>query len=439
MTTPVLPGPAAADLFAQDSGALFSWAAAERRWSPINDAVGGAGLLRARTGQHATFTRTDAATLLDQRGRLLLVPAGVPRPETVAGRTGLLIERATTNACTAPEAFDSADWTKTNVTVSANVRAAPTAGAPTTADGIRETVTNAAHEVSDALTGLTAGASQSALVHVRPAGRTRVRWYFVSGSDRVGVDAVLTGAGSASTYATGAGQVALARVTAMADGWYQLAIAGVLNGTSTTADLRLALSDGSTFSYAGSTALGVDAWGAMAELNVSRPATYIAASRAAELLSYALSWGPQPLTVYAVYRIRHAPSAAVGLVNLGGGATPSAPRLQLQRTGSTALGVYHDGTGSQTASVSVTPTDGDLVEHRVVLRSAGGVVCGVSVNGGTETTATNEATVLTLPTAWGVGTVELGRGSTTTAGLDTMLRLLIVPGEHGLTVLRHLW
>lgn len=438
-TSLILPGPAALDPLGQVSGALFSWAALDRRWSPIADATGGAGLLRARTTQHATFGRADAATILDTAGRLLVVPATMPRWEVVSGLTVLLTERAGSNACTAPEAFDDAAWTKTNVTVTANTRAAPTAAAPTAADAVRETVTSGTHEIGDALSGLTAGAVQSAVLHVRPAGRTVMRWYFVSGSDRVGLEATLTGAGSVANYTTGAGQVALARVDALADGWYRLVLAGVINAGSTTADIRLALSNGASYSYAGSTALGVDLWGAMVELNRPRPGTYVATTRGAETLSYALSWGPQPLTVYAQAVIADAPTTAVGWVNLGGGATPSAPRLLLQRTGTAMQVLYHDGSTSLTASVSVSPADLAIVEQRAVLRPSGGVVCGVSVAGGAETVATNESATLALPSAWGVGTIELGRGSSTATGLDRLARVLIVAGEHDLATMRGWW
>jgi len=95
-----------------------------------------------------TFTRASSGTYWDASGVLQTATTDEPRFDhnPVTGESlGLLVEGAATNLLTYSEEFDNANWTKTDITVTADVFVAP--DGTTTADKIIPDATTTFHRV----------------------------------------------------------------------------------------------------------------------------------------------------------------------------------------------------------------------------------------------------------------------------------------------------
>jgi hypothetical protein len=162
--------------------------------------------------------------------------------------------------------FDNAVWTKgTDVTVTANTTTAPDGS--TTADSMFETANTSTHVLIGSFTH-SANIATNAQVRVKPNGRTRVSFYSGGGSDLFGAVFDLVGAGSVvSDLTAGVGALTSRSISALADGWYLLTIAGT-RGANTNTSPVVALHQGTGTpttaapSYAGDVTKGVFLWGA---------------------------------------------------------------------------------------------------------------------------------------------------------------------------------
>src|SRR5258706_9408296 len=109
-----------------------------------------------------TFTRADAtscATEIDRDGLLHIAAANALRTEWVdldgdgvRETPGMLLEGTRTNDWDRSEEMDHANWSKTAVTVNANVTSAP--DELTTADDVIETVATSDHSIFRNMTAL---------------------------------------------------------------------------------------------------------------------------------------------------------------------------------------------------------------------------------------------------------------------------------------------
>ncbi len=430
MTAAIRPSAAHRLPLSDGSGLLFSWDAEDlvSRW-----------LLDSRTGQAATFSRASAGFTSDALGRLVPAAHSEPRIEAILRsdvyEPCLLLERATTNAIASPEDLSSGSWGKTNTTVSADAVASPRADRSLAADALLETVTNGQHFASQVVSPISAGSIQALSIRLKPNGRTKVHFYVGNGSDVAGVTATLTGSGTVVDKLGGSGSVTHKRIRALADGWYEIEVAGSPNGSSTSATMVLLFDNGSTDSYAGDTTKGVYVWGASWEKNTHRPTTYVNGSRSVDTLTWPFVSRPQALTVFAEFVLRDAiASENVGIVGIGGGASNTDPRCLLYQGATGAFLFALDG-GATVSSASVTPSSiahGDWCEVSGVLRSDGSTIVSCRINGGTVTTGSASVTTQALPSSWAVAQLDAGRFNSTSQGASPLRRIRVAAGERTL-------
>ncbi len=145
--------------------------------------------------------------------------------------------------------FSNAAWVKAAATGTASAATDPEGGA--TASKLAEDNTTAAHNASQALTVAAGALAFGALV--KAAERTYVRLRINNGTDGNLAIAVFSLSGDGSIV-SGTGTI-----KKLLNGWYWCSVTGTATVTNSTAFVDLT-SDGSTFSYLGTTGSGVYLW-----------------------------------------------------------------------------------------------------------------------------------------------------------------------------------
>jgi hypothetical protein len=140
------------------------------------------------------------------------------------------------------------------------------------------------------------------------------------------------------------------------------------------------------------------------------PTTTATVTRAADVLTYNLLALPRAITIRTDALCRVSPNAATnyGVWGLGSAGPPYA----LGRYDGTTLQshIQHFGSGSLVSSQTTTaPTYGQRTELRHVLRSTGGVIAALAVDGGAES-ATAVSTAGVLAAAWSDTALLVGNG-----------------------------
>jgi hypothetical protein len=127
-----------------------------------------------------TFARTgDTATRVNSSGLIETVLANKPRLDYLGGGCPkLLLEPQRTNLLNYSDAFDNAQWTKGELTVTANSTASP--DGTTNADSLTETAANDYHITYQAKS-LTTATTYTFSVFVKPNGRNFARMLFGNG------------------------------------------------------------------------------------------------------------------------------------------------------------------------------------------------------------------------------------------------------------------
>jgi hypothetical protein len=127
-----------------------------------------------------TFARTgDTATRVNASGLIESVLANKPRLDYLGGGCPkLLLEPQRSNLLNYSDAFDNAQWTKGELTVTANSTASP--DGTTNADSLTETVANDYHIAYQAKS-LTTATTYTFSVFVKPNGRNFARMLFGNG------------------------------------------------------------------------------------------------------------------------------------------------------------------------------------------------------------------------------------------------------------------
>jgi hypothetical protein len=245
---------------------------------------------------------------------------------TITGQTGVL--RGTgQNLVLFSEQFDNGNWSKTNVTVSANVTTAP--DGTSTADSLIETVANASHYVDSSLVAIISGAQYVFSVYAKKGdGATAPDvfqiTYTAGFAGTAYANFAISGASAGTVTATGV----TASITNVGNGWYRCSMVATAN-SSTNGELVVALVNnnpvaGRVASYTGSTTSNIFIWGAQFEI-ASTVGTYIPTTTTAV-------YGTPTLSFSGVSEIGLLSNGALYLQPAGTGA------LQAQATTSTATG-----------------------------------------------------------------------------------------------------
>ena len=208
-----------------------------------------------------TFTRATTATYFNSSGVLSTAASGEARfdynPTTLAAQ-GLLIEEQRTNLLTYSEQFDSAVWTKTRSSITADATTSPD-GTQDADKLVEDTATNT-HDMTFSAS-FTSGTAYTLSIYAKQAGRN-LRIYFPTGAFGFAFSAVFDlSAGTATIALTGT----VASITNVGNGWYRCSITQTATA-SATSNFTLRLIEGaSTTSYTGDGTSGIFIWGAQLE------------------------------------------------------------------------------------------------------------------------------------------------------------------------------
>jgi len=315
-----------------------------------------------------------------------VIPTGASEPV----RT-LLTEPQRTNLLT--DSQDFAAWTNVSAcAVTTNAAIAPDGTA--TADLLTATVSGSRRVRN--FTVATDG-TKCAVVFLKQSSGALTRLWYANSSDTVRHRLSVTWSGGVPTVSTQLGAGTIYPVENYGDGWYKIAWAA--DGVVAAETQRIVIQPDQAAGVG-----SVLCWGAQAEDAVV-PSSYIpteatTVTRNADSLYWAIAGlTPRESTFYQ----RHvnvgafANTGALRLVgHAGDGTVGSGARLEFGGAAAGAAAVsatYSDGTTPVTATATASPTPvlADVVEVRVVISSTWTVTVGVSVNGGTEVTATSTA------------------------------------------------
>jgi len=213
----------------------------------------------ASLDSRVTFTRSgNTATVTGSNGYISPVNADVPRfdynPVTLVCK-GLLIEETRSNLLLQSADFFSASWTKSNLSVSADVVTSP--DGTQNADKLVENTVNTTHGISQAPT-LTAGI-HSVSFFAKAGERSWMRVICVDGGAYINLSSGVFGTVSAGTVSFAAKQI-----KNYGNGWYRIEVSFTAATGANTVLIRLATSDGGQ-TYLGDGTSGTYIWGAQLE------------------------------------------------------------------------------------------------------------------------------------------------------------------------------
>lgn len=264
------------------------------------------------------FARTSTRTERQEDGTIASLATGVPAISfpSSGGCCGLSLEPSRTNLLLRSEEFGNASWTKTDVTVSANVTEAPDGA--TTADKLVESATTNTHVLT--VSGLYTIGQQVALsVFVKDAGDGRFLEIRPNGLGTGRAYLVFNPATGAITD-SGGSILNTTNVAELSNGWYRVSIIFTSDGPGGVWIGLANSSTGEAQSYAGDGTSGVYLWGAQLEAG-SYPTSYIpttssTATRAAESVSktgIASLLGDSEGTIYLEGSVFDADGAGFGI------------------------------------------------------------------------------------------------------------------------------
>jgi hypothetical protein len=181
---------------------------------------------------------------------MTFVPGTAPAPQTES------------NLFDMSESIDNAYWDKINASVAGDAAAAPDASL--TADLLRESTVNGAHEIARDFRGAV-NVPYSCSVFVKASGRTRVALvlYENGAANQIKADANLA-SGTVATVASGTASASSVQIRSVGNGWYRVIAAGTLRTTASSSypvcALYLGNATGSN-QYAGDGSSGALVWG----------------------------------------------------------------------------------------------------------------------------------------------------------------------------------
>jgi hypothetical protein len=204
-------------------------------------------------GGNFVWSRALSAYRTNQEGVMELVASGVPRVDYSNTCPELIIEKASTNKFLRSQEFDSASWTKSNSTISANAITAP--NGTLTADKLIETATNSVHNINQNFVMV---GSHSLSIYAKAGERTRIALQLgsVSAIFDLSNGSVVSGAG--------------AFINDEGNGWYRC----VISNTPSNINCIIYIVSGTSTTYLGNGTSGVYIWGAQLEQS-TYPTSYI--------------------------------------------------------------------------------------------------------------------------------------------------------------------
>jgi hypothetical protein len=210
-----------------------------------------------------TFTRASTGTFVGSNGLIQTAASGAARfdhnPAT-GESLGLLVEEARTNFQTYSNDFTNAGWVKTGSTITANATTAP--DGTVTASKLSEDTSNGIHKTVWSYGGGTG--TSTASIFLKAAERSIVYFYKYDGDPYYTTVNLSNGTVNGNGWYT-------ATITPYPNGWYRVSIHD--NGAG-WGYFVVALTNGSTNSYAGTAGNGIYIWGAQLE-DGSFPTSYI--------------------------------------------------------------------------------------------------------------------------------------------------------------------
>jgi hypothetical protein len=343
--------------------------------------------------------------------------------ETVSGTDtrALLLEAPRTNALTYSNDFTNVAYTAVNV--SAALNAVGPDGIANGASTVTENSANGNHLYTRPSGSFTANTTQTVSFFVKAHGRTRGRVNLANGPDNFQIDFDLT-AGTVSTSVNGGGSVSFSRIVAYGAGWYRVAVAGKVNGASTTGTLGIILEDASgNVSYVGDGTSGLQFWCLQHEADVPAPSspittTTVAVTRATDSFSFPFPYTPQAMTVYTKH-VEGGTTITGGRLWQISDAGVATPTILVAASGGYQASHFNGATSVSTAS-GPAPSVGDLVEIRMVLDATGAVLVGTSINGGAES-VTAASGPAALAAAWSGNLLWLNSSGASNQGTNSFL------------------
>jgi hypothetical protein len=328
-------------------------------------------------------------------GAIQNTPIGATTPSsvnatTITGQTGVL--RGTgSNLIGYSQAFDDAVWTKSNSSITANSTTAP--DGTTTADTLVENTANNTHYLyasanANLFATIVTGATYTASIFAKPAGRNRIRFSGDGSSAFLGGDVIFDVAnGTVGSIPSG---VTSASIVSVGNGWYRCIVVAVATGT--VARPIVFLDNGTTNSYTGDGTSGVFLWGVQLEFG-STANSYVATT---------------PTRVYGTPTLSFSGVSTIGLESNG------------------ALFVQPAGTGALQAQATTSTTAGgnargaNAVDWQTIRSAASQVASGSQsvIVGGQSNTSSGFANVVGgyLNNASGYANSILGGQQNTTGG-----------------------
>jgi hypothetical protein len=321
--------------------------AERRRQAKVNagqiELVGpGPGLL------HSAFTFSRASAQNDYgffNGVLTPFAPNVPRwVDAPGGGYGLSMEQQRTNLALYSEDFTQAAWVKINMMAFGSGSVADAIAAPdglVTADLLVENTATGLHQIYQTIT-VTPTQNFASRYFLKPAGRSRVEFYILSGSDFYSAQFNLTGSGSVvvALLTSGTAIGLAATITPRANGWYECVIVGQpTTAANTQLNTNIRLHNGTAVTYTGDGVSGMYFWGGGVEVG-SAPTSYIKTTNA-------------PIT-RAVDRA-FCPLSSLGLPGTGIGTYVAEFVLVGQQNGYQFVAQIDDGTDSNRLIVGIAP------------------------------------------------------------------------------------
>lgn len=396
-----------------------------------SDCIDDAGLFALGYGQRlaGVFTRASRKRVVDQNGRLAVVPSGMPAVGRIGGDQALLLEPARTNLCIRSEEFST--WTVDTATVTSDAIAAP--DGTLTADLITASANTAGNVRRSA--GFTGDGEKCHSVFMRAgsSGRSRIDLFdntaavarhHVNVTWTAGVPVLSTSSGSGTLYP----------VEPLWGGWYRLSFSATGVVAANTNLLRI-LPD----SLAGTGSVYV--WGAQAE-DFAVPSSYIptaatTVARAQDFCYFPFVAPPQAMTVYMRgQELGQSPNNARWYAFASAGS--AAPRLLGLRSG-TNMFAFLDSGGSSIGTAPVLAfVRGSRYEMRHVLYADTRIRSFSAKDGGAEVASTISGPLpLGMPAAWSAPRLYLADASSSSAQFG-FSHAVVVFGEQSLDTMREL-
>jgi hypothetical protein len=223
-----------------------------------------------------TFTRAgNTATVVNSSGDVALINADLPRFDydsiTLACK-GLLIEESRTNLALQSQAIDQVVWVKSNINTTGTPPYIDVAISP---DGtqnadlvIPDTTFTALHKITQVGATVTAGATTTSSIYLKPGGYNFVLLRSGNASESAAFQVLVNLSngtiGTPAAYGAGA-TVTGATITLLKNGWYRVTLTGAITGLLAY-NQNIYVYESGVSAFSGNGTSGVYMWGAQVEV-----------------------------------------------------------------------------------------------------------------------------------------------------------------------------